>query len=206
MVRQALYSISLWPASAVLLSCVPHLLNQTNRYRANRTLCGSLEYRQVERVWRVVEHAEFPLPVRAAVFTVLCASKRPGCVLSLLPVELLLALLEVGRLAWDEFPPLPAPKRKNAAQKIANCTTKRQKRRKTEAGSARLELDNDTDAEQELEAKKSRRRKKSRRESTVASMSSPAVSPAQDPPSSSEAHVETRRVRRRRRSVRVVES
>ncbi len=151
-------------------------------------------------------------------FTVLCANKRPDCVLSLLPVELLVTLLEVGRLSWDAFPPLRAQKRKNAT-KIAGRTAKQQKRRKfrkagseaseaaaaTVAGSSRLGLERDTDPEQDLEEpKNSQRSKKSRRGSTVTTISSPAVSPTQDPPS--EAHAETRRVRQRRRSVRVVES
>ena len=180
-------------------------------YRANRTLCGSVEYRQLERVWRVAEHAEFPMPLRAAVFTMLCANQRAGCVLSLLPVELLLALLEAGRLSWDAFPPLPARKRKNR-QKVVVVDRAEKRQKHQQAGQAAtadpsLELEHDTDTEQELaESSNSRRRKKSRRRPTVTDASSPAVSPAQDPVSTSEAQTETRRVRQRRRGVRVVES
>ena len=188
------------------------------RYRANRTLCGSLEYRQLERVWCVAEHAEFPLPVRAAVFTMLCANKRPDCVLSLLPVELLLTLLEVGRLTWDGFPSLPARKRK---KKNADRTAKRARRQASAPGAeaaasasglAREEEDwtyqsiRFSDEEQELDEPKESRRRKNSSRTKAADSSSPAVSPTQDPASTTGARAQTRRVRQRRSKVRVVES
>ena len=68
-------------------------------HRPNRAFCGALDYRHRVRAWSVAEHASFPPAVRTAVATMLCANNRPGCVVSWLPKELLLWMLE-GALLW----------------------------------------------------------------------------------------------------------
>lgn len=123
--------------------------------------------------------------------------------LSLLPAEVLLTLLEVGRLTWGAFPPLPR-KKKSGQKKSTDRVANRQKRHTIENSS--MELEADTDAKPEREGpQESRRRKRSLQATTGTELSSPAVSPTQGP-TPTEARAETRRKRQRRSSVRVVES
>ena len=95
-------------------------------HRPNRAFCGALDYRHRVRAWSVAEHASFPPAVRTAVATMLCAHNRPGCVVSWLPKELLLWMLE-GALLWADFPVAPKKKAKRKKGGQGGAAAKRAK-------------------------------------------------------------------------------
>jgi len=72
-------------------------------WRRNRGPSGAMRYSQVYILWSPRTHRKFPSSFKNVVFCLLAIhSKRPQSLLSLLPLEMLYAVLEYCHLQWFE--------------------------------------------------------------------------------------------------------